>query len=161
MGGLGASNLEKAHCLSAVEALFQALESLVLGLTRRCCPDTFNVEPSVSDIVHNIEPVEGFVRDDLVFLERQLLCHFAVLNLVRRVVVADPLFRIFIQNHADVVASISQDDAGLAVGGNSTTYLGGHLVVLPDVCAVVAHGLSPVRRHPPCPVVANWFGMGY
>jgi hypothetical protein len=29
------------------------------------------------------------------------------------------------------------------------TDLGEHLIVLPDVCAVVAHGLSPVRRRPP------------
>lgn len=45
--------------------------------------------------------------------QRQRLGHFAVLHFVRWVVVADALLRGFIQRHADVVATIRQDDAGL------------------------------------------------
>lgn len=56
------------------------------------------------------------------------------------VVVADPLLRVFVQHHADVVAAICQNDARLPVGDDATTDLGGNLVVLTHVCAVVAHG---------------------
>ncbi|MNV74587.1 hypothetical protein D3C71_1678180 [compost metagenome] len=55
------------------------------------------------------------------------------------VVVADPLLRVFVQHYPDVVSAISQDDAGLTVGDDLSANLGGHLIVLPDVCAVVAH----------------------
>lgn len=57
------------------------------------------------------------------------------------VVVADPLLRIFVEHHADIVSAIRQDDAGLAVGDYTTADFGRHLIVLPDVCVVVAHGL--------------------
>lgn len=103
----------------------------------------------VSNIMHDVEFVVALGGHDLPFLQRQRFSHFAVLNFVGRVVVADPLLRIFVQHHADVVAAIRQDDAGLPVGDDAATDFGGHLIVLPDVCAVVAHGLSPVRRRPP------------
>jgi hypothetical protein len=38
------------------------------------------------------------------------------------------------------VAAISEDDSRLPVGDDATADLGGHLIVLPDVCAVVALG---------------------
>lgn len=75
--------------------------------------------------------------------------NLAVLHLVGRLVVADPLLRVFVQHHANVVATISQDDAGLTLGDDAAADFSGHLIVLPDVCAVMAHGLSPVRRRPP------------
>ena len=56
------------------------------------------------------------------------------------VVVADPLLRVFVQHHADVVAAISQDDARLSVGDDAPADLGRYLIVLPDVYAVVTHG---------------------
>jgi len=55
------------------------------------------------------------------------------------VVVADPLLPVSVQHHADVVAAICQDDAGLAVGYDAAADFGRHLIVLPDVRAVVAH----------------------
>ena len=47
-----------------------------------------------------------------------------------------------------------------AVGDDSAAYLVWHLVVLPHIRAVLVHGLSPVRRRPPRPVVAICIGMG-
>ncbi len=54
--------------------------------------------------------------------------------------VSDPLLRIFVQHHADVMTAICQDDTGLSVGDDAAANLGGHLIVLPNVFAVVAHG---------------------
>lgn len=63
--------------------------------------------------------------------------------------VADVLLRIFVQHHPDVIAPIGKDDARLVVGDDAAADFGGHLIVLPNVFAVVAHGLSPVRRRLP------------
>ena len=66
------------------------------------------------------------------------------------VVVADPLLGGgFIQHHADVVVAICQDDAGFAVGDDAAPDFSGNLIKLLDVCVVVAHGDTPVRRCPP------------
>lgn len=63
------------------------------------------------------------------------------------VIVGDPLLRIFIPHHADVMTAVGEDYAGLPIGDDEAANLYGHLIVLPHVCVVVAYGLSPVRRH--------------
>lgn len=57
-----------------------------------------------------------------------------------RVIVSDPPLRVFVQQHADLVATIGQDDTELPVGYYAAADFSGHLIMLPDVCAVVAHG---------------------
>lgn len=61
------------------------------------------------------------------------------------------VLRVFVQHHAYVVAAIRQDDAGIAVVDHASADFGRHLIVLPDVRAVVGHELSPARRRPPGP----------
>lgn len=56
------------------------------------------------------------------------------------VIVGDPLLRSFIQHHADVMTAVGEDYAGLPVGDDAAADFGRHLIVLPNVCAVVAHG---------------------
>lgn len=78
--------------------------------------------------------------------EWQRLGDVAVLHFVGGVVIADALLRVFVQHHANVVAAISQDDAGLSVGDDAAANFGGHLIVLPDVFTVVAHGVLQCMR---------------
>lgn len=113
--------------------------------------------PGVPDVVHNIEPVETFDGDDLPFFERQLLGHLAILHFVGRVVVVDPLLRVFVQHHADVVAAIRKDDSGLSVGDDTAAYLGRHLIVLPDVCAVVVNGF--LQSDADLRYLGEWHGL--
>jgi len=61
------------------------------------------------------------------------------MHFVGGVVVADALLWVFVQHHADVVAAIGKDGAGLPVGNDTTADFGGYLVMLPDVYAVLAH----------------------
>ena len=126
------------HRLDAVAVILKPLIGLVFGLATSGSPDPDQIFSSLS-IPVEIIPIM-VERQDQPFFERQCLGHLAVLHFMGRVVVADPLLRVFVQHHADVVASISQDDAGLPVGDDAAANLGGHLIVLPDVCAVVAHG---------------------
>lgn len=74
--------------------------------------------------------------------------HLAVLHFMRWAIVADPHFWVFVQRHADLMAAIRQDHAGFAVVDDAAANFGRHLIVLPDVCAVVVHCDSPVRRRP-------------
>jgi hypothetical protein len=73
------------------------------------------------------------------------------------VIVADPLPRIIIQHHADVVAAIFQDDTRLAVGYDEAADFGRHLIVLPDVCAVVAHGF--LQSDAALRYLGEWHGL--
>lgn len=119
--------------------ILKSLIGLVLGLASGGGPNSdqvFSGLPAPAEIV----PVV-IERQDKPLLEGQCLGHFAVLHFMGGVIVADPLLRIVVQHDADVVAPISQDDARLAVGDNAAADLGGHLIVLPDVCEVVAHGV--------------------
>ena len=132
------------HRLDAVAVVPKSLVGLVLGLTSGSCPNPNQILSGLSTPVE-IFPIMLEWQDQPLF-QWQGFGHLAVLHFVSRVVIADPLLRIFVQHHTDVVAAICQDDAGLSVGDDAAADLGGHLIVLPDVCAVVAHGLSPVRR---------------
>lgn len=70
--------------------------------------------------------IEG---EDQPLFERERFGHLAILHFVGGVVVAD------------VVATISQDETELPLRDDAATDLDGHLVVLPNVLAVVvAHG---------------------
>lgn len=66
------------------------------------------------------------------------LGHLAMLHFVDRVIIVDPLFRVFLQYHADIVTAIREDDAGLAESDDAPADFGRHLIVQLDVCAVVA-----------------------
>ena len=125
------------HRLDAVAVILKPLVCLVFGLAASGRPYPDQIFASLAVPVE-IVPVM-LERQDQPLLERQRLGHFAVLHFVGGVVIADPLLRVFIQHHADVVAAIRQDDAGLTVGDDSAADFGGHLIVLPDVCAVVGH----------------------
>lgn len=147
------------HRLDAVAVILKSLIGLVLGLTSSSCPDPDQIFSRLSAPVE-IVPIMLEWQDQPLF-ERQRFRHLAVLHFMSWVVVADSLFRVLIKHNADVVTTVGQDYTGLTVGDDATANFGGHLIVLPDVCAVVAHGLSPVRRRPPWSVVAICIGMGY
>ena len=135
------------HRLDAVAVILKSLIGLVSGLTSSSRPNPDQVFSGLSAPAEII-PIM-LKRQHHPFFEWQCFGHFAVLHFISWVVVSDPLLRVFIQNHTDVVTLISQDDTRLPLGDDSAADLGGHLIVLPDVCAVVAHGDNPVRRRPP------------
>lgn len=125
------------HRLDAVAVVLKTLIGLVLGLASGSRPNPNQILPGLST------PVEIFPIvlewQDQPFFERERFGHLAILHFVGRVVVSDSLLPVFVQHHADVVAAISQDYAGLTVCDYAAANFGGHLIVLPDVCAVVAH----------------------
>lgn len=124
------------HRPDAVAVILKLLIGLVLGLASGSGP---NPDQAFSAPPAEIVPVV-IERQDKPFLEGQCLGHFAVLHFMGWVVVADPLLRIFVQHDADVVAAIRQDDTRLPIGDDPAADFGGHLIVLPDVLAVVGHG---------------------
>lgn len=132
------TNFEMEHRLDAAAVILKLLIGLVLGLASGSCP---NPNQILSGLPAPVEIIPVMLeRQNKPLFEQQRFGHLAVLHLVGRMVVADPLLRIFVQHHADVVATISQDDAGFIVGYDAAADFSGHLIVLPDVCAVVAHG---------------------
>lgn len=127
--------------------VLKSLICFVLGLASRSRPDPDQIIsgfPAPAEIV----PVM-IERQDKPFFQWQCFGYLAVLHFVGRMVVADPLLRVFVQHHANIVSAIRQDDTGLAVGDDAPADFGGYLIVLPDVCAVVAHDVSPARRRAP------------
>ena len=93
--------------------------------------------------VPDVIPVVHAVGEHFPLLERQLLGHFAVLHFPGRVVVADALLRVAVEDAADVVAAVGHDHAWLAIGDDATPNLGRHVVVAANIVAVVvAHGFS-------------------
>lgn len=125
------------HRLDAVAVVLKPLIGLVFGLTSSGCPHPDQIFAGFAVPVE-ITPVM-LERQDHPFFEGQRFRHLAVLHFLGGVIVGDPFLRIIIQHHADLMASICQDDAGLAVGDDAAADFGGHLVMLPNVFAVVAH----------------------
>ena len=118
--------------------ILKSLIGLVLSLASGGCP---NPDQVISGILAPTEIVPVMIEwQNKPFFQWQRFGHLAVLHFMGRVVVADPLLRIFVQHHANVVAAVRQDDAGLTVGYDEATDFGRHLIVLSHVCAVVAHG---------------------
>lgn len=145
--GSRAPDLEVQHRPNAVAVVLKPLVGLVFGLIRSGGPRPDQIFAGLSVPVQII-PVM-LERQDQPFFQRQRLGHIAVLHFVGGVVVADPLLRVFVQHHADVMAAIGKDHAGLPVGDDAAADFGKHLIVLSDVRGVLVYGLSPVRRRPP------------
>jgi len=135
------------HRLDSFTLILKHLIGLVFGLTSRSRPDPDQIIAGFPALTQ-IFPVM-IERHDKPIFQWQCFGYLAVLHFVGRMIVAVPLFLVFVQHRANQYSGRDQDDTGPPGGENAMTDLGEHLIVLPDVCAVVAHGLSPVRRRPP------------
>ena len=90
------------HRLDAVAVVLDTFIGLVLGLASGSRPNPNQILAGLSAPVE-IVPVMLEWQDQPLF-ERQRLGHLAVLHFVGGVVVANPLLRVFVQHHADVVS---------------------------------------------------------
>jgi len=137
-GGSGSAYFERQHGGGiVVEALGQVLIHPVLGLASGSCPHALNAMAGIAKHVPNVIPVVHAVGEYFPLLERQLLGHFAVLHLPGGVVVADALLGVAVEDDADVVAAVRNDDAGLPVGDDAAPDLGRNVVASANVVAVV------------------------
>lgn len=109
------------HRLDAAAVILRPLIGLIFGLASSSSPNLDKIFAGFRAPVEVIAVV--LERQDQPFFGRQRRGDFAILHFMGRVVVANPLLRVFVQHHTNEMAVTRQDDAGLSVGDEAADRL--------------------------------------